>query len=188
MQDPQFVDLVTTRYGKQLDHLFGFYGKQETVNLVSDPLLAGRLIQYKTLAMFTSQFKLVPDLVLSEDLSLIYNTIVRNKTAEKKPNVRYLDYNDFLEVLVRIAVVAKRELGAAGLPEEPNEESKVAPVPVTVKAFDLQGVDVPLIERLLQRMDLTPSDKVTALARHLKTLQQESVQALLNKPGPAGRE
>ncbi len=171
------VDLLSARYKPQLEHIFNFYSKLEDFDLDQEMMASTSTIQCKTFVKFANQFKIVPTLLEPDKLLTVFNYVMRNKAVHVgKETTRALVYDDFLEALVRVAVLAKRKLGLSGASDE--GETKDAE-----QLFDLTGVDADLIEKLLKFMNLTPGEKKTALIQFLKRVRTENQHAVPAKKG-----
>lgn len=102
-------------------------------------------------------------LIDPEDVVLLFNFLLRDKAVLGKDNTRVIDYDSFLEALVRITILAKKKLLN---PESMETESKER-----IKYFDLTSVNVDLVEKLLNYMQLTPGEKIGKLVKLLKSIK-----------------
>jgi hypothetical protein len=156
-------DLFSVKYAKQLDYLFTHYAKQEDIEFNKDPDQSASTIQYKTFATILKHFNISPKLIDPEDVVLIFNFLLRDKSPLGKDGSRVIDYDNFLEALVRITILAKKKLMDPDNITESNKER--------IKSFDLSGVNAELVEKLLNYMNLTPGEKLGSLVRLLKSIK-----------------
>ena len=134
------------RYGAHLRTIFAAYAKLN-VELSSNRSVEQ---QYETLTLkkclqFAYDFHVTPTLVQADDFIYSFNAILKEATARRKaldagmgvgvgdPEVKVMDYRLFEELLVRVAVLGRRQLGhtqtmaqVAEEEEERDEKEKLA--------------------------------------------------------------
>ncbi len=156
---------LAEKYGPHLRYLFEYYAKVDNVELDKASLM---LWQHKTFIKFANQMKLVPSHVPVEDLNLIYKLVIR----ERQSQMQMLDYDGFVESLVRMAILARRKL----VPPEPSaaeKEPEEKPQKETASALNMKGMSVAVVEALFCYMELEPGEKRSSFVQKLIDMQQE---------------
>eukprot|EP01017_Pseudomicrothorax_dubius_P035500 TRINITY_DN4977_c0_g1_i1.p1 TRINITY_DN4977_c0_g1~~TRINITY_DN4977_c0_g1_i1.p1 ORF type:complete len:331 (+),score=107.68 TRINITY_DN4977_c0_g1_i1:65-1057(+) len=99
------IQMAFARHEKQLKYVFQYY--LENIDLdVRIPYTMDHL-QYKGFMVFAAQFNLFPGILSTEQIGLAYRSVSLDKKLVDKIPVG-LSYDDFLQVLFRIAVKGSR--------------------------------------------------------------------------------
>ena len=159
---------MNSKYYSQLEELFNFYAKLEDQELNREVLKSCSVIQSKSFIKFAQQFNIIPTIVTENEISFIFTNAVRNKRTYGKDNIKALTKEDFLEAIVKICILGKHNLGVP-IEEIPiNKDNNSA----SVRGFNLKGVDVSLVEKLLKTLGLTPGEKKGPIIQILKKIKQ----------------
>ena len=172
MKEPKTKEFFA-RYAKPLRCVFEFYTKVEDVEIADRVELSASTMQYRAFVKFTIQTKMAPTLISNEEVVMIYKLIMKEK-AEK---TRSLDYDDFLESLVRIAIRGHSKLDK--LRKASESEAKAGDKKASAGSmlfFDVKEINVATLESLMRLLEFSPSEKRSVLTQRLVELQHEGIK------------
>lgn len=179
MQEEKTQDLLKNRYGPQLEQVFDSYVKFEDAEQDQKPGMASRAMQLKNFMKLLTHFKIVPPLISPGEVSILFKHLLRGKEVDKLDKIRALNFDDFQEALVRIAILVKSKLGIADCSTYDDSIEKKLKIPI--KSYDLSGLSVQTIEKLLLYMNLSPGDTKLELEKKIKAIRTEYSHALTLK-------
>ena len=180
MKDESVKNILQTKYGKQLNHIFGFYVKISYAD--SSPRKANMMttkgMQLKGLNSLFTDFRVVPALLSSEDLNILYKHLIRYQKVDETEKIQTLKYADFVEAIVRIAVLVKDKLmGTKGLKTDSIDRRLKLPI----NSLDMNGVDSTLIEKMLLYMNISNETQSVKLNAYLNNIRSKSCNTVRTK-------
>lgn len=141
--------------------LFDYFAKQDKISMdkASSPS-----IKYKIFAKFAMQLQVAHSLVSLDDLQVIFKQVIKEKPKTENTIMTALLYEDFLEVLTRIAAASKEKLLKSS--EDPAATTKLKQKgPITLS---MKGMTKEILESLLKFLNLDPNDTKSSLLSKLK--------------------
>jgi hypothetical protein len=174
MKQQQVIE-VFKRYEQSLRCVFDYYNKLEDLELTGDVEINATLMSYRSFIKLTTQMKLSPALVTGDEAVMIYKLIMKDKSDSMKESLRALNYDDFLEALVRVAIRGNEKSTKDQMTTD-KESSKDTAKASAMLLFDVRQITPAAIENLLKYMTLSPAEKKAPLIQRLRELQHESVK------------
>ncbi len=128
--------MLKAKYEKPLSHIFNSYILLgDTTSAEKVPMGSKEGLHMKCFARLMADFRVAPALVSPEELRVLYKHMIRHKEGSHA-----LSFRDFVESLVRVAVLAKDKLGNGPKPRESVDS--------------LEGVNTKVVENLLLYMGI----------------------------------
>lgn len=172
MQEESLLKLFTD-YQEQLKYLFEHFVKLDLGEIIKANEI---LMSYKGLIKLANHLRLIPNFLSPDDLTIVYKSIIREKNeTDKEEIISALDYDDFLSLIVRLAVILKKKLNFDAETNKSQKEKN------TLK-IDMNGVNADLIEKMLNYLGLERGEKKLALAQKLNNIKQEYSKVPTFKP------
>eukprot|EP01022_Parablepharisma_sp_SALTPOND_P005532 TRINITY_DN1227_c0_g1_i1.p1 TRINITY_DN1227_c0_g1~~TRINITY_DN1227_c0_g1_i1.p1 ORF type:complete len:1400 (-),score=306.14 TRINITY_DN1227_c0_g1_i1:7123-11322(-) len=156
---PETVELFD-KYKTHLKYLFEYYAKLDNVELEKASLI---IWQYKTFVKFANQMRIIPFLLSADEINVLFKALVKERSTTMKEAGLILDYDGFLEALVRISVLGKKRLA--------GEEPEPKPVKRNTVMIDVKEANPQVVEDLLRYVGLNPEEKKQAFVQKLIDLQ-----------------
>ncbi len=155
--------------------MFNFYARQEEVETDKNRVSGARLMSYKSYLQLLTHFKITPVLVTAEDSATLYKHLSRSMGDEGAERMNALTFADFTEVLVRLAILAK---GSFIPTSEAPVDSIDKKVQLPIKSYDVTGLNVDLVEKLLLYMKLPQAATKIELDRFLNEVRADQTRVL----------
>eukprot|EP00826_Nyctotherus_ovalis_P032102 TRINITY_DN2591_c0_g4_i4.p1 TRINITY_DN2591_c0_g4~~TRINITY_DN2591_c0_g4_i4.p1 ORF type:complete len:1371 (-),score=467.46 TRINITY_DN2591_c0_g4_i4:168-4280(-) len=184
--ESQDTQQLFSEYRPHLNCIFEYYSKLDNVELN----LAGKsLWRLKTFAKFSKQSRIVPTLITSDLLSLLFKGLVRKKSVIEDVAGLMMDSEGFLKALVMVSAVGADRLG------------NVSVKPAKKLVLDKEKLKVEKLRKLFSFMELDPQESEKVLQNKLVNLQisysgkliaEESKKvrkpSIMDKPKPNNKE
>jgi len=156
--------------------IFDFYVKLENLGISVDLEIKANSLPTKGFVKFANQIKFVPGLVTAEEIVMIYKLILK----EKAENYKYLNYDDFIVSLVRVAIRGNSKLSEKSA-NEANSKMKEQIAKTGMLFFDVKEITADTLENLMKYMGLGLSLKKKELNDRLISYQHEGVKSSVLK-------
>eukprot|EP00826_Nyctotherus_ovalis_P009773 TRINITY_DN12588_c0_g1_i2.p1 TRINITY_DN12588_c0_g1~~TRINITY_DN12588_c0_g1_i2.p1 ORF type:complete len:185 (+),score=45.24 TRINITY_DN12588_c0_g1_i2:338-892(+) len=168
MNEPEVVQLLK-RYDNTLKTLFEFYVKLDTIEAYKSSETGVLSLPYKSFIRLVNQQRLTPGVVSKDEILIIYKLLMKNKVGKIGP----LNFEEFIESLVRIAIKGKDKMNA--------EENKPQDKPKSILLFDMEGVTVNTLEELFKYMKLSPQISKRLFVKRLTELRSRGIRSEVQK-------
>jgi len=154
------------KYKPHLSCIFEHYAKLDNVEI---ELARLNLWQHKTMVKFGNQMKIIPFLLSADEINVLFKALSKEKGIVTKEAGLMLDYDGFLEALVRISIMGRKRLeGDENSPKLSKDKTKI---------FDMSSLKTEVTEELLRYMGINLEDKKNVLVQKLIDLQMDYTKA-----------
>lgn len=151
--------------------MFSFYSKLDPQEKDVKIVRSVKKIQLKSLLKFASEFRITPNIIDQDEFIVLYNYLLKEQSEKGKESILALDYEDFLECLIRIAIYSKRKLD-----DKPNKQKIAA-----TKIYDLQGVKADVIEALFKHMNISEEDTKEKIIQMVTSIRNEGFKGSISE-------
>ena len=120
------VAAVFTKYDDQLKYYFDHYARTEHHALSRDFEKEYETLSFKEFKRFAYECNIIPTLMPVQEITYIYNQLLREKLDLEPDSLKAIDYDHFKKAVVRISAVGQSLLGGQNGPkfEKKMEEVK----------------------------------------------------------------
>jgi len=153
------IEFTIARYRKALQYIFQYFSQQEDLQLNSNPTL-----DLPKFAKLCLHFKFIPVLILGEHAVELFRQILKTKQNKSTS----MEYRDFEEALVKLAVLLKNRL---------KDDGEVLDGSLN-KEYQTEGLNARVLENIMNYMNVKVEDTKVSLS---KKLMGDGLKTVLRK-------